>query len=99
MKMEVIGWYELLSVYIQQNYAGRDVLVIFQNDVDSLKEYENFMLELEMLGLAPPHQFRGAGCLIIEMDRGVAKKLINDKNNDFIRLELFSDGEFVCDNM
>ena len=98
MKMEVIGWHELLTVYIKQQYAGKDVLVIFQDDADSPEEYDTLMQELDMMGFAPPHQFRGGGYLIIEMHEMMAKKLINDHNKGFVRMELFSDGVCVHEN-
>lgn len=98
MKMEVIGWHDLLTVYIKQQYAGKDVLVIFQDDADSHEEYEALMKELDLMGFAPPHQFRGSGYLIIEMQEMMARELINDHNKSFIRMELFSDGICVHEN-
>ena len=56
------------------------------------------MEEPDLMGLAPPHQFRGLGYLIIEMDMGMAQKLIDDRTNNSIWLELFSDSVFICDN-
>lgn len=99
MKMEVIGWHDLLTAYIKQHYAKKNVLVIFQDDADSPGEYENLMNQLDELGLAPPFQFRGSGFLIIEMHEMTAMKLIKYHNKGFIRMELFSDGVCVHENL
>lgn len=98
MKMEVIGWHELLTSYIKQQYADKDVLVIFQDDAVSEGEYDTLMQELETAGFAPPHQFRGSGYLIIEMREMMAKQLINQHHKGFIRMELFRNGECVHEN-
>lgn len=99
MKMEVIGWHELLTAYMKQQYAGKDVLVIFQDDLDSAAEYNSLMNDLDMMSLAPPHAYRGSGYLIIEMEVCVARDFIEKHNGWSIRIELFSDGESVCENL
>lgn len=98
MKMEVISWHEVLTVYIKQHYAGKDVLVIFQDAANSPKEFYALMHDLDMMCLAPPHAFRGSGYLIIEMDEMDAKKLLDKHKTTSFLMELFSDGVCVYDN-
>ena len=98
MKMEQINAHGLLAAYLKQNYTGKDVLVIFQDDIGSREEYQTLLQELDDVGFLPPKGYLVLGYLIIEMPAMLAKKLIDDHNKGFIRMELFSDGVCVHEN-
>lgn len=77
MKMEVVCWLDLLNAYIKQHYGDTNVLVICQDDIDSVAEFNILMNDLERDGFAPPHLMRGTGYLIIEMEGHYAQPLID----------------------
>lgn len=98
MKMEVVGWYELLTAYIKQHYSDRDVLVICQDNIESVAEFDTLMNDLEKDGFAPPHQMRGTGYLIIEMERHFAKSLIDRHAKGGIPMAFWEKGRPAYDD-
>lgn len=94
MKMEQISIHNLLTSYVMQHYANTDVLVIYQNDIESQEEYKTLLGDLDNMGFLPPKNYLRLGFLFIEMPYILAKNLINDHNKGAVRMELFSNG--IC---
>ncbi len=95
MKIEAINVSELLQAYIKQNYRDSDVLVVFQEVIDSLGSHEELFKDLDDIGLFPPKIFIHKDFMIIEMRKELATKIINKYSKSVIHMELYSNGDCI----
>jgi len=93
--MEIIGWHELLTIYIGQHYAGKNVLVVYLDDIESEEGYHTLLQDLDAIGFKLPCQFRCNGYLVIEMPPMLAKKFVDNHYKCGVRMERF-DSDGVC---
>lgn len=98
MKMEQISQHGLLQAYMKQNYADKEALVVFMDDIDSQEEFDTLLDDLNVIGYLPPKSYLVLGYLIIEIPAMLAKRIINHHNKGFIRLELYEHGTCVHEN-
>lgn len=94
MRMEQISQHGLLEAYMKQNYADKEALVIFMDNIDSQQEFDSILDDLKVIGYLPPKNYLILGYLIIEMPAMLAKHVINNHNKGFIRMELYENG--IC---
>lgn len=97
-KMEHITKFDLIRDYLQRNYAGRYVLVVYLEDYDFNRDYEKLMEDLRLSAHEIPVAFRRDGFVFVELDQGTAKQIINMNDKSSIRLELYFGGECIHEN-
>lgn len=101
--MESINEHDLMKAYIKANYKDTSVLVIDMRDCDSDGEVETLKADLNCMGYLPPMNMFLLNYIIIEMQPGLAKRIINmyeinmyEKSSIF--MELFEQGKPTHEN-
>lgn len=102
MSISHVSVHCLLSAYLEANYNGKDILVIYMDDLMECcdePEYANFMSQLAgIFGGKLPSAFILPGFCIIEMPEPAIRKVLIDFGKAPFRLEQYRGGQCMSEN-